>query len=432
MEWQSTYSEGHRSGDRLRCIPEGMGACCSKQRTGGPWSQQECSMHINCLELLAATLAVKTFAKAKITMSILLRIDNTTAVAYINNLGGTASKELVILTRDLWMWCLERNIHIAAVHLPGVLNTVADTESRQMLDRTDWKLNPVIFQKINNLYGPLDMDLFASQLSTQCPHYFSWRPDPYALATDAFSPGLDSHEVVRESSVESGGPGSSTSAVTTSSSGASSSCLKDTTLVPNVSEHADRPSPVDNTESEDTCEHRSNASTSSASRMAHLRDEFRSQNFSEEATALILKSWRTKTNKSYDSLFAKLHSWCAQRSFDPFSGPTINVANFLAQLCTEGYQYSSINFYRSAISSVHEKVDGHNVGQHPLISRLLKGIFHDRPLLPRYTNTWNVQTVLNYLEGLGESIPVLKGLNMEIDHAACSDTHLTISRLIPI
>ena len=165
---------------------EGWGACCSKQRKGGPWSQQGRFMHINCLELLAATLAVKTFAKAKTAMSILLRIDNPTAVAYINNLGGTASKELVILMRNLWMWCLERNIHIVAVHLPGVLNTVADTESRQMLDRTDWKLNSVIFQKINNLFGPLDMDLFASRLSTQCPHYFSWRPDPYALVTDAF------------------------------------------------------------------------------------------------------------------------------------------------------------------------------------------------------------------------------------------------------
>ena len=251
------------------------------------------------------------------------------------------------------------------------------------------------------------------------------------IGNRCISSGLDSHEV---SSVKSGGLGSCTSAITTSSSGASSSCLEDTTLVPNASEHADRPSLVDNTESEDACERRSIASTSSASRMAHLRDKFRSQNLSEEATALILKSWRTKTNKSYDSLFAKWHSWSVQWSFNPFSGPITNVANFLAQLCTEGYQYSSINSYRSAISSVHEKVDGHNVGRHPLISRLLKGIFHDRPPLPRYTNTWNVQTVLNYvLERVGrKSIPVLKGLNMEIDYAACSDTPLTISRLIRI
>ena len=41
-------------------------------------------------------------------------------------------------------------------------------------------------QEINNCYGPLDMDLFASRLSSQCPLYFSWRPDPYAQTTDAF------------------------------------------------------------------------------------------------------------------------------------------------------------------------------------------------------------------------------------------------------
>jgi len=143
-------------------------------------------MHINCLELLAATLATKTFVKSKTAISILLRIDNTTAVAYINNLGGTDSKELVMLTRDLWIWCLERNIYITAVHLPGVLNTIANAESREILDKTDWKLNPMIFQKINNLYGPLDMDLFVSRLSTQCPLYISWWPDPYAQATDDF------------------------------------------------------------------------------------------------------------------------------------------------------------------------------------------------------------------------------------------------------
>ena len=52
-------------------------------------------MHINCLELLAATLAVKTFVKNLTQVSVLLRIDNTTAVAYINNMGGTVSAELV-------------------------------------------------------------------------------------------------------------------------------------------------------------------------------------------------------------------------------------------------------------------------------------------------------------------------------------------------
>ena len=33
--------------------------------------------------------------------------------------------------------------------------------------------------------------------------------------------------------------------------------------------------------------------------------------------------------------------------------------------------------------------------------RLLKGAFHERPPLPRYTATWDVQTVIQYLESLG-------------------------------
>ena len=56
---------------------EGLGACCSDHKTGDPWSHQEHMMHINCLELLAATLATRTFAKSKTAISILLRIDNT-------------------------------------------------------------------------------------------------------------------------------------------------------------------------------------------------------------------------------------------------------------------------------------------------------------------------------------------------------------------
>ena len=33
----------------------GWGASCLQQRTGGPWPEEEKLMHINCLELLAAT-----------------------------------------------------------------------------------------------------------------------------------------------------------------------------------------------------------------------------------------------------------------------------------------------------------------------------------------------------------------------------------------
>ena len=48
------------------------------------------------------------------------------------------------------------------------------------------QLNPLVFNRINEIFGPLEIDLFASQLIHQLPRYFSWRPDPLAEVTDAF------------------------------------------------------------------------------------------------------------------------------------------------------------------------------------------------------------------------------------------------------
>jgi len=55
---------------------QGWGTVCNGTRTGGPWSQVEQEMHINCMELLAATLAVQTFLKGQTVVSVLLQLDN--------------------------------------------------------------------------------------------------------------------------------------------------------------------------------------------------------------------------------------------------------------------------------------------------------------------------------------------------------------------
>ena len=344
-------------------------------------------MHINCLELLAATLALKCFAKHKTKISVLLKLDNTTAVTYINNLGGTVSRELVALTRDLWMWCLERNIHIQAQHLPGILNVIADAESRTMTDRTDWKLNPAIFRRIDSLMGPLEVDLFASRLTAQFPAYFSWRPDPFAQATDA---------LVQDWTHIRGFVNPPWALIGRVLSHTQSQQAQVVLLAPIWKTQPWYPvlleMLVDFPRWIPQHVQVTNNQLVTIPQLAVWRKS--------TEVSLLLSSWRTKTNKSYDSLFGKWYSWCHRRHTDPFSGPVTEVANFLAHLFTQGYSYNSLNSYRSAISSVHEKRDGYNVGQHPLVTRLLKGVFNDRPPLPRYSSTWNVQTVLNYLEQL--------------------------------
>ena len=57
----------------------------------GPWSPEEKKLHINCLELMAAFLVLRTFLRSHPVSHVHLRMDNQTAVAYINNMGGTVS-----------------------------------------------------------------------------------------------------------------------------------------------------------------------------------------------------------------------------------------------------------------------------------------------------------------------------------------------------
>ena len=97
------------------------------------------------------------------------------------------SPQLTDLAKALWMWALSNDIALIAEYIPGVTNVVADAESRSMTDRTDWKLHPRLFQGINQKWGPLEVGLFESCLSIQLPRYFSWKPDPLAEATDAFT-----------------------------------------------------------------------------------------------------------------------------------------------------------------------------------------------------------------------------------------------------
>ena len=79
------------------------------------------------------------------------------------------------------------------------------------------------------------------------------------------------------------------------------------------------------------------------------------------------------------------------------------------------YQYRSLNAYRSAISSIHDKVDGVSVGQHPLVARVLKGAFNERPPQPRYSETWDVNTVTSYIDNMGDNATLdLQDLSMKL------------------
>ncbi|KAJ8979618.1 hypothetical protein NQ317_005295 [Molorchus minor] len=84
--------------ERDKCFPNRLG--CNGNRTQGFWDIDERKLHINQLELLAAFFWVKCFASELQICNILCRIDNTTAIAYINRIGGIQYPSLNDLSRS--------------------------------------------------------------------------------------------------------------------------------------------------------------------------------------------------------------------------------------------------------------------------------------------------------------------------------------------
>ena len=67
----------------------GWGATLGSERAKGLWTQEETSLHINVLELKGVLFALRTFAQDLRKVHVHLKLDNRTAVAFIQKMGGT-------------------------------------------------------------------------------------------------------------------------------------------------------------------------------------------------------------------------------------------------------------------------------------------------------------------------------------------------------
>lgn len=165
----------------------GWGGHLGCQTTSGIWSRTEKELHINILELKAILLAMQAFAHELEGRHIKVFCDNTTAINYVNEMGGTKSKSCNYISSQIWDWCLGHKSWITCSHIPGKDNTMADLASRVINDRHEWKLDPNIFVSLCNVFGTPSIDLFASRLNKQVNTFCSWMPDPEATYFDAFS-----------------------------------------------------------------------------------------------------------------------------------------------------------------------------------------------------------------------------------------------------
>ena len=153
--------------------------------TNGLWNEEEREGHINFQELLAIKIGLETNFKLKYNQHIQCFTDSSVAVSCITKFGSCKPK-LNKVTREIWEHCIKRGNFITASHIPGVHNINADRLSREHDIELEWKLNPVFFNQISSLFGPFEIDLFASRVNFQMKPYAAWRPDPDAKIINAF------------------------------------------------------------------------------------------------------------------------------------------------------------------------------------------------------------------------------------------------------
>ena len=97
----------------------------------------------------------------------------------------------------------------------------------------------------------------------------------------------------------------------------------------------------------------------------------------------------TQLNQPILNTWNQWNCWCLERNADPLSAPLSEVLELV--------------YEQSAISMTHKEVDGLQIGQHPPVSRFLKGVFNSLPPSPRYSSTWDVDVVLSYLCSLPDN-----------------------------
>ena len=105
---------------------------------------------------------------------------------------------------------------------------------------------------------------------------------------------------------------------------------------------------------------------------------------------------------------------------------------FLTDLFKTGVGYSTINTAKSALAAVVVLPGGMSLGKHPVVTRFMKGVFEQRPSLPRYCATWDASLVLTHLGSFALNDTTLKQLTHKLTVLLCLLTGQRLQTLVAL
>jgi len=164
----------------------GWGAVLNRSAPArGHHSPERANLHINLLELGAIRLALLSFRPLLPPAGVVIRLKCDSMVALgVLQAQSSPSSALMGEYRLLHAVLVELNVELRHEYIASALNVWADRLSREV-DSTDWSLAPAAFRRLDDLYGPHSVDLFATEVNTRCVRFYSRDLTPGALGANA-------------------------------------------------------------------------------------------------------------------------------------------------------------------------------------------------------------------------------------------------------
>ena len=112
-----------------------------------------------------------------------------------------------------------------------------------------------------------------------------------------------------------------------------------------------------------------------------------------EALDIMLASISKLTMKQYSGALRQWLDFYIRNEIEFTDTKAANVLKFLSERFQLGANYGTLNSFRSAISLISSD----KIGEQMDISRFMRGAAKLRPSRPKYTVTWDVAIVLDFL-----------------------------------
>ncbi|GAA6095931.1 uncharacterized protein LOC125138511, partial [Tachysurus ichikawai] len=364
----------------------GWGATQEGRIVNGVWPVSLHSAHINYLELLTVLKALRHFLPRLQGHHVLVRCDNTTAVAHINRQGGLRTA-FPVVAGDIRPGPFEQGCRPFVEGQPALWRVAAppsDSEAAVGEVRPGSRRSLRLARK-----RPLSYVLLASgrgrtprrgrsgssmaqRAALRFPSALPDIPDPgQGRGAGCVS---DPHSAQVAQGALAGGDNSS------SICGA---------LAPAIAHGPPGPGERGNLSSA--------PGQGGSLGLARERANLNTLGLPPRVIATIQNARAASTRSLYDCKWRVFETWCEEHQLVSYLCSVAGVLGFLQDLIDRGRSFSTIKVYLAAIAACHVGFGDATVGQHPLIRRFMKGARRALPVSRSVVPGWDLSMVLEVL-----------------------------------